>query len=151
VSDDEEGKQEKLPTDEELPTSADGDETGKEQQADDYVVDLGGSYVHYHRSLDGKMRSREYLAEELVSDEALSDEDLQKVERVKTVDLDAILAIQDADKGAVRAPAKRAGIEELPSPSALSAVLKLYFSKPELEGFVAHRKAGLAEAPGGAS
>jgi hypothetical protein len=32
VSDDEEGKREKLPTDEELPTSAEGDEMNKEEQ-----------------------------------------------------------------------------------------------------------------------
>jgi hypothetical protein len=37
VSDGEEGKQEKLPTDEELPTSADDDENKKEEQLDDYV------------------------------------------------------------------------------------------------------------------
>ena len=55
-------KKETLPTDKGLPTSADGDEINKEEQQDDYVADLGGSYVHYHRGLDGKLRSREYLA-----------------------------------------------------------------------------------------
>jgi len=138
VSDD---REEKLPTDEALPTSANGGEKRKEEQADEYVVDLGRSYVHYYRGLDGKLHSREYLAEELI-DEDISDEDLRRAERIKTIDLDAILAIQEADKHACRAPVNRAGIEEPPLHSS-SADLKLHFSKSELEHFVEHRKTGL--------
>jgi hypothetical protein len=121
VSDDEEGEQEKLPTDEELPTSADDEEIDKEEQQDDYVVDLGGSYVHYHRGLDGKLHSREYLAEELISDETLSDEDLRTAEQVRTIDLDTLTAIRDiveADKDPIRvADFNGARTEEQPSPS----------------------------------
>ncbi|MFZ0010862.1 MAG: hypothetical protein WAL97_02995 [Halobacteriota archaeon] len=49
MSDDEEGKQEKLPTDEELPTSADGDEMNKEEQQDDYIVEVPGGIIYYQR------------------------------------------------------------------------------------------------------
>ena len=50
------------------------------------------------------MHIREYLAEDLI-DEDVSDEDLQRdVNNIKTITLDAILAVLDADKGAVRAP-----------------------------------------------
>jgi hypothetical protein len=78
-----------------LPTSADDDEINKEEQQEDYAVDLGGSYVHYHRGLDGKLRSREYLAEELISDKAPSDENLRTGEQVRTIDLDSLTASQE--------------------------------------------------------
>ncbi|MGA8070049.1 MAG: hypothetical protein WB946_00875, partial [Halobacteriota archaeon] len=143
--DDEEGKQEKLPTDEELPTFADDEEIDKEEQQDDYVVDLGGSYVHYHRGLDGKLRSREYLAEELISDDALTDEDLQKGEQGKTVDLDTLVAIRDildADKDPIHVPDFNGARTEEQSPPSSSA-LKLHFSKSELDRYVEQRKTGL--------
>ena len=124
--------------------SADHDETDKEEQLDDYVVDLGGSYVHYHRGLDGKLRSREYLAEDLI-DEDVSDEDLRTGEQVRTVDLDTLTAIRDileADKDPIRvADFNGARTEEQPSPS--SSALNLHFSKSELDRYVEQRKTGL--------
>jgi len=141
VSDD---KKEELATSEELPTSAEGDETRKEEQADDYVVDLGGSYVHYHRGLDGKLHSREYLAEDLI-DEDVSDEDLRRdVKDFKAIDIDAIRAIQDSDKGIRALKPRDVYSQPLKSPkvdSNTDAQPTLHFSQSDLERFVEHRKA----------
>jgi integrase len=149
VSDDEEGKQEKLPTDEELPTSADGDEERKEEQSGDYVVEVPGGIICYSRGPDGKLSSHEFSTEELIPDEgeALSDEDLRTGERVKSVDLDTLIAIRDileVDKEPIHVPDfNGAGIEK-PHAIPASADVKLHFSQSDLQRFVEHRKAGLA-------
>ena len=51
MSDDGEGEQEKLPTDEGLPTSADGDEEREEEQSGDYVVEVPGGIIYYSRGI----------------------------------------------------------------------------------------------------
>lgn len=135
--------EEKLPTDEELPTSADGDEMREAEQQDDYVVEVSGGIIYYGRGPDGKLSSHEFSTEELISDEAISDEDLRRAKRAKIIDLDAILAIQEADKETHGADFDGAGIEE-PRSIPVSAELKLHFSQSDLQRFVEHRKVGLA-------
>ena len=98
MSDDEEGKQEKLPTDEELPTSADGEEIVEEEEQEDIVVEVPGGIIYYGRDSDGKLDSgREFSTEELIPDEG-SYEDLRIDKRRKTIDLDTILAVREVQE-----------------------------------------------------
>jgi len=140
VSDDKDDKEKKLPT------SADGAKNKKEEQLGDYVVEVPGGIVYYLRRPDGKLYSREFSTEELISDEAISDDDLRDAGRAKTIDLDTILAIQDiqeADKEIHVPVFNGAGTEE-PRLRPISGGLELHFSQSDLNNFVAHRKTGLA-------
>ncbi|MEI7827541.1 MAG: hypothetical protein WCI87_07105, partial [Euryarchaeota archaeon] len=87
-----------------------------------------------------------FSTEELISDEAISDDDLRDAGRAKTIDLDTILAIQDiqeADKEIHVPVFNGAGTEE-PRLRPISGGLELHFSQSDLNNFVAHRKTGLA-------
>jgi hypothetical protein len=72
-----------------------GDEE-PEEQSDDYVVDLGGGYVHYYRGLDENTRGREYLAKELISCEVPSDEELRKADKIIEAGLDIVNVVRAA-------------------------------------------------------
>jgi hypothetical protein len=144
VSDDGE---EKLPTSEELPTSGD-DDNKQEEQPETVIVEEPGGIIVYRRGPDGKLDDgHEFSDEELIPDEALSDEDLGKAERIKTIDLDTLQAVQDileADNK-FRAPDFNGAGEVEPRISSVSGDLVIRFSQSDLDNFVAHRKVGLAE------
>ena len=148
MSDGEEGKDEKLPTDEELPTSADDEEIDEEEQQEDIVVEVPGGIIYYSRDSEGKLDSgREFSTEELIPDEG-SYEDLRIDKRRKTIDLDTILAVQEVqeadNKPLIQGPDSSSAEIREPHPRSTSADFALCFSQSDLDNFVAHRKAGLA-------
>jgi hypothetical protein len=142
VSDDGE---EKLPTSDELPTSAD-DDNKQEEQPETIIVEEPGGIIVYRRGPDGKLDGgHEFSDEELIPDEAFSDEDLRKAERSKTINLDTIQAVQDILEADKEFQADVNGAEEAePRVSPAGDDLILHFSQSDLDNFVAHRKAGLA-------
>jgi len=131
---------------EKLPTSAD-DDNKQEEQPETVIVEEPGGIIVYRRGPDGKLDDgHEFSDEELIADEALADEDLRKAERIKTIDLDTIQAVQDVleSDNKFRAPDFNGAGEAEPRISPASDDLVLRFSQSDLDNFVAHRKAGLA-------
>ncbi len=146
VADDDEKK---LPTSEELPTSDNGDENGKEKP-ETVIVDYGGGIIVHSRHPDGSLDGgQEFSTEELIPDEDEEDADVderirkawRKAEKIKTLDVETLEAAKDileAEK-----PRGTAETRETHSP-ATSGELELCFSESELNGFKALRKEKLA-------
>jgi integrase len=149
VSDDSEKK---LPTANELPTSAEDSEDNGEGKPETVIVDYGGGIVVHRRLPDGTLdEGHEFSTEELIPNEddglAHLDESVQiawkKAEALKSIDLDTIIAVQDileADKKPIFIDVGDAE----PRASAASSEFILHFSQSELSNFVASRKKGLA-------
>jgi len=141
-----EDSEEKLPTSEELPTSADN-HNKQEEPPETVIVEEPGGIIVYRRGPDGTLdEGREFSDTELMGDDVgLSDEDLRRAaeRRTKPIDIDTILAVQDI----LEADNKRDfnGAEEAePRVSPAGGDLILHFSQSDLSNFVAHRKTGLA-------
>jgi hypothetical protein len=138
--------EEKLPTSEELPTSAD-DHNKQEEQPETVIVEEPGGIIVYRRGPDGTLdEGREFSETELMGDDiGLSDEDLRRAaeRRTKPIDTDTILAVQDileADNKRDFNGAEEAELRVSPA----GGDLILHFSQSGLQRFVEHRKEGLA-------
>ncbi len=146
------GGEEKLPTDEELPTSAEDSEDNGEGKPETVIVDYGGGIVVHRRLPDGTLdEGHEFSTEELIpnEDDGLEhlDESVQiawkKAEALKSIDLDTIIAVQDileADKKPIFIDVGDAE----PRASAASGEFILHFSQSELNNYAASRKKGVA-------
>jgi len=146
-----EDDEEKLPTSEELPTSDNGDENGKEKP-ETVVEDFGGSIVVHHRLPDGTLdEGREFSTVELIPDEnggyTQLDEDVlrawRKAETIKSVDVETIEAVKDVLESYEK-PIHNAAETQKTSLPAATDETRLYFSKSDLDGYTAQRKEKLA-------
>jgi len=158
----------KLPTSEELPTSADNDGGKQEEKPETVIVDYNGWIEVHHRLPDGTLgKGHDFTDAELVPEEAqdegdefsddefgvewhphAADENSQRAERIKTIDIETLLAAQDileADNRPISQEANlnRAEIEK-PRQHSKSGDFELRFYKSDLDDYTAQRKIGLS-------
>jgi hypothetical protein len=112
----------KLPTSEELPTSADYDGGKQEEKPETVIVDYNGWIEVHHRLPDGTLdKGQDFTDAELVPEEAQdegdefsddefgvewypdgADEDSQRAESTKTIDIETLLAVQEILEADIR-------------------------------------------------
>jgi len=134
MADDEE---EKLPTSQELATSEGDDENKEETEPETVIVHYDSGITVYQRLPDGSLDAgRDFGDWELIDeDDAFSNEGSH---RIKTVDIDTLIAIKDIIDSDNKPLSNKAGLPRYSEEGVL------HFSHSDLGNFVSHRKKGLA-------